>query len=81
MNAVSQTLNPDTHCVHKFCPFGIQGVLPYGQWTVLLATTTLWAPRALPSTRVLGAPSERGLVHAASRTADPVLQDTSTPIP
>ncbi|XP_032352703.1 multiple epidermal growth factor-like domains protein 6 [Camelus ferus] len=52
----------------------------FGQWTVLLATTALWVPRLPPSTHVPGAPSERGLEHAALRIAAPVLQDSSARI-
>lgn len=60
-------------------PWGPRGQRPspFGQWTVLPATTALWVPRPPPSTHVPGAPSERGLGHAAPRIVDPVLQDNS----
>lgn len=55
----------------------LQEPCPFGQWTVQPATTALWAPRAPPSTLVPGAPSGRGLAHAALRTAGPALLDSS----
>lgn len=48
-----------------------------GQWIVLLDTTALLAPRAPPSTPVLGALSESVLVEEASKTVDLAPQGTS----